>query len=109
MTAASVHDGSYICTTHLHEISYHKPASTSRTGNYLTVSRFFIEEIANSKYSFMDSSPMKVTSFHVGLRLINFRNLQEKLEKLQTHLKRRLSEDITNAKRLMRLGGLEDG
>ena len=30
------------------------------------------------------------------------------LEKLQTHLKRRLSEDIADAKRRVRLGGLGD-
>jgi hypothetical protein len=77
---------------------------------YLTVSRFFIDEIANSKHCFMNSSPLAyVMSFDISLRLITFRNLEGKLDKLQTHLKRSLSVDIAEDRRPMGPGGLGNG
>ena len=68
MTAASVHNGSYVCTAHLHGDSDHNK-KLNKQNTYLTFSRFFIDEIANSKYSFMDSSPMADISSNVNLRL----------------------------------------
>ena len=41
--------------------------------------------------------------------LIKLRNPLRKIDKLKTHLKRRLSEDIADAKRRMRPGGLVEG
>ena len=76
--------------------------STSRTNAYLTLSRFFIDEIANSKYSLMSSSPMEDISSKTSWRLIKLRNLKEKLDKLQTTHLKRLSAHI---KRRIRLGG----
>ena len=93
---------SYICTAHLHVIT---SSSTNRMKiTYLTVSTILIDEIANSKYSLVDSSLMAdVMSFDISLRLIKWK---EKLDKLQTHLKHCLSEAMADTRRCMRAGGL---
>jgi hypothetical protein len=51
---------------------------TSRTNIYLTVSRFSIEEIANSKNFLMDSSLADVMSFDIGLHLIKVKEIPKK-------------------------------
>ena len=58
----------------------------------------------------MSSSARAVTPFDVGLRLMELliRNISGKLDKQQTHLKRRLTEDIADVKRRIKLGGLDD-
>ena len=45
---------------------------------YLAVSRVFIEEMANSKYSLMDSSLADVMSFEIGLHLIKLKEIPKK-------------------------------
>ena len=55
----------------------------------------------------MDSSPMAdILSFDIDLRLIKLKKSFEKVDNPQTHLKRRLNEDIADARRRMRLGGV---
>ena len=55
----------------------------------------------------MGSSAMVGMSFDVSLRLFQVK-LFSFLKKLETHLKRRLSECIADSKRRMRLGELDD-
>ena len=64
-----------------------------------------MDEIANSKYSFINSSPMTDGCFDVGLRLGQVKKMPKTLDKAQTHL-RRVSDDIADAKRRMTLRGL---
>ena len=47
-----------------------------------------------------------ILSFDIDLRLIKLKKSFEKLDNPQTHLKRRLNEDIADARRRMRLGGV---
>ena len=77
MTAASVHDGSYTCTAHLlgYMIFHITSSSTCRANTYLTVSKFFINEIANSNHSFMASSSLMadIISFDITFCLIKLK------------------------------------
>ena len=94
----------HITLTSIYMIFHIISSSTSRTNTYLTVSTFFIDEIANSMYSFIDSSPSAdITSFDIGLRLIELNKSLRKSRQI-AHLTRCLSEDIAYARRRIRLG-----
>ena len=83
----------HITLPSIYTIFHITSSSTCRTNIYLTVSMFFIDEIADSRYSFKDSLPTAdIMPFDIGLHLIklkkSLRKTRQTVDSLETLFKR---------------------